>query len=177
VLKKLAAALVIFVFAAVGMAASTALALRIVGPHDPRAKLYNPDAEARNAALANEGKARHRWDEPCEIAETEAMVLVNFANFGETTTFMGALSSAISIDVRLFSTLRQKGAKTKTERALLKRYERSIQADRTTLEQFRRSPTRTALYRWSVQGQRRNAVMSDLAKKAGALACREYFGN
>jgi hypothetical protein len=177
VLKKLAAALVIFAVAAVAMAASSALALRLAGPHDARSKLYNPDAEARNAALENEGKPRHRWDEPCEIAETEAQVLVSFQNFGETTTFMGALRDAIGIDVRLFSTLRQKGAHTKTERTLLGRYERSIRADRATLEQFRRAPSEDALLRWVVQSQRRNAVMSDLAKKAGALSCREYFGN
>jgi hypothetical protein len=177
VLKKLAAALVVFLVAAVGMTASTALALRLARPHDPTSKLYNPDAEARAAALAKEGKARHSWDEPCEIAETEAQVLVNFANFGETTTFMDALRDAIGIDVRLLSTLRQKGAKTKTERTLLARYERSIRADRATLERFRRSPSEDALLRWVVQSQRRNAVMSDLAKKADALSCREFFGN
>jgi hypothetical protein len=177
VLKKLAAALVVFLVAAVAMTASTALALRLARPHDPTSKLYNPDAEARAAALAKEGKARHRWDEPCEIAETEAQVLVSFGNFGETTTFFDALRDAIGIEVRLYSTLRGKGVENRSERKLLARFERSIRYDRAALEQLQREPTEARFKRWVVASQRHNAGMSDLSKKIGARSCVEYFGN
>jgi hypothetical protein len=171
VLKKLAVAVVVAAISVIGMTASAALALRITDPHDPTAKLYKPDP----GAVAEPERKAHPWDEPCEIAETEATVLVEIDGAASVDQLIGR---AISIEVRLLTTLRERGRPhNRVERKLLRALERSLAADRLEFDAFRRAPTEARVQRWFDAALRRNAQMAKLSRTAGAPACSDYFGN
>lgn len=167
-LKKLGGALLVFAIAAVGMTASTALALRMVRPAEPP-DLYQPG----KSAAAEERKA-HPWDEPCATANTEVTLLEASLNYGEPQTFGRLGREAISINVRLLVTLRQSKVKGRAAQRFLDRFERGIADDRAGLA---RAANLAALERWIEVSQEGNASLASLAKRLGAPACAEYFGN
>jgi hypothetical protein len=168
VLKKLGGALLVFAVAAVGMTASTALALRMVRPAEPP-DLYRPG----KSAAADERKA-HPWDEPCATANTEVTALEALAGYVDPQTFEQYAREAISINVRLLVTLREKNVKGRAAQRFLVRLERGISDDRAGI---RRIWNPAAVERWIAASEEGNATLASLAKKLGTPQCAEYFGN
>lgn len=167
-LKKLGGALVVFVVAAIGMTASTALALRMVGPAG-KPDLY----QGGPSAAADERKA-HPWDEPCATANTEVTALEALAGYSAPQTFEQIARQVISINVRLLVTLRAKNVKGRAAQRFLARFERGISDDRAGV---RHVWNPAAVERWIEASREGNATLASLAKKVGAPECAEYFGN
>jgi hypothetical protein len=168
VLKKFGGALVVFVIAAIGMTASTALALRMVRPAG-EPDLYKPGP----ATAAKERKA-HPWDEPCATANTEVTVLEALQGYVDPQTFEQYAREAISINVRLLVTLREKKVKGRAAQRFLVRFERGISDDRAGV---RRLWNPAAVEQWIAASNEGNATLASLAKKLGTPQCAEYFGN
>jgi hypothetical protein len=167
VLKKFSGVLIVLVVAAVGMTASTALALRMVRPAD-EPDLYRPAP----SDTAKQRKA-HPWDEPCATANTEVTVLETSLDYG-APSYQELGGELISINVRLLVTLRQKDVEGAAARRFLARFERGIADDRVGLAH---ALNPAALERWIAQSQEGNATLATLAKRMGAPQCAEYFGN
>lgn len=166
-LKKLSGVLIVLVVAAVGMTASTALALRMVRPAD-EPNLYRPTT----SATAKQRKA-HPWDEPCATANTEVTALETLLHYA-APSYEQLGRELISINVRLLVTLRQKNVEGAAARRFLTRFERGIADDRTGLAH---ALNPVALERWISQSQEGNATLANLAKRIGTPHCAEYFGN
>lgn len=167
-IKKLVGALAVFAIAAVGMTASTALALRMVRPAD------GPDLYRGQFEDGRKERKAHPWDEPCATANTEVTLLEATLDYGQYESFQQLGGEAISINVRLLVALKEKKVKGKAAQKFLARFERGIADDRAGLA---RVFDPNALEHWIELSREGNRTLAKLAKRIGAPECAEYFGN
>ena len=167
-IKKLVGALAVFAIAAVGMTASTALALRMVRPAD------GPDLYRGQFGDDRKERKAHPWDEACATANTEVTLLEATIDYGQYDSLQDLGGELISINVRLLVALKSENVKGRAAQKFLVRFERGIADDRYGLA---RVFDPVALERWIDVSQEGNRTLAKLAKRIGAPECAEYFGN